>query len=899
MTPSITCPANIAANTDAGLCTVVVTYTAPIGTDNCTPTTTQTAGLASGADFPKGVTTNTFMVSDASGNTALCSFDVTVTDIELPTITCPTNVSVNTDAGLCSASSVTLGTPTSADNCIMVTNSNDAVEPYAKGVTNVTWKVTDMSNNTATCIQTVTVTDIELPTITCPTNVSVNTDAGLCSASNVTLGTPTSADNCIMVTNSNNAVEPYAKGVTNVTWTVTDMSNNTATCIQTVTVTDIELPTISCPTDVTVNTDAGLCTASNVALGTPTSADNCIMVTNTNNAVEPYALGVTNVTWKVTDMSNNSATCMQTVTVEDNELPVITCPANATRNTDANVCSYTIVNGEIDATYTDNCMASTITNSLNSTDSADGEILALGANTVLWTVDDGHGNSATCSVVVTVVDAEAPMAVCKDITVQLDANGAASITTSDVDNGSSDECGSVTLVIDITSFACAEVGANTVTLTVTDQAANTATCTSTVTVEDNVAPVAICQDITVQLDNSGMATIAPADVNNGSHDACGIASTSIDIFNFDCGDLGTNVVTLTVTDVNSNSSSCTSNVVVEDNVPPMFTICPSSATVSTSPTSCFADYTGVFLAPVTDNCTPIVLANLAISAQLTGNNPVAINLTTVMGGYNINAPNGLPVGDNTITIVATDGEGNSSTCQYVITVEDTYAPIINNCPADITVTAPNGACTQSVVWQPPTISDFCPNYSVVVNFPSGSLFPVGQTTTVTYVATDQSGNSTTCSFNVTVNGNCVPPTTDIRVRWQTPFIGTFFTGQTRDAVIRLNEIAGIATSGAISVYVPPISGYSLAFDPNQTTATNPNVAVTNLSQSWSSVTLPNGGLVLTTNNSIPASSEFKVAIKLTANASMVTSILRAQLLPGSGGESNNSNNNASINITTF
>jgi hypothetical protein len=45
-----------------------------------------------------------------------------------------------------------------------------------------------------------------------------------------------------------------------------------------------------------------------------------------------------------------------------------------------------------------------------------------------------------------------------------------------------------------------------------------------VTVEDTVPPVAICQDITVQLDATGNTSITPADVDNGSNDACGIAS---------------------------------------------------------------------------------------------------------------------------------------------------------------------------------------------------------------------------------------------------------------------------------------------------------------------------------------------------------------------------------------
>src|SRR5206468_1107580 len=102
--PVIGCPSNIVANVDASLCSAVVTYTAPVGTDNCAgAVTTQTGGLASGSAFPVGVTTNVFLVTDAAGNTATCSFTVTVTDNEPPVISCPSNIVANVDASLCSA----------------------------------------------------------------------------------------------------------------------------------------------------------------------------------------------------------------------------------------------------------------------------------------------------------------------------------------------------------------------------------------------------------------------------------------------------------------------------------------------------------------------------------------------------------------------------------------------------------------------------------------------------------------------------------------------------------------------------------------------------------------------------------------------------------------------------
>src|SRR5206468_5782766 len=74
-TPVIVCPADITQNTDLNACGATVNYTAPVGTDNCPGSSTvQTAGLASGSLFPVGVTTNTFVVTDAAGNTATCSF---------------------------------------------------------------------------------------------------------------------------------------------------------------------------------------------------------------------------------------------------------------------------------------------------------------------------------------------------------------------------------------------------------------------------------------------------------------------------------------------------------------------------------------------------------------------------------------------------------------------------------------------------------------------------------------------------------------------------------------------------------------------------------------------------------------------------------------------------------
>ena len=120
---------------------------------------------------------------------------------------------------------------------------------------------------------------------------------------------------------------------------------------------------------------------------------------------------------------------------------------------------------------------------------------------------------AGCLYTVLPPDTTPPTAVCQDITVQLDANGNATIIATAVDGGSTDNVGIVSYAIDIDTFDCSNVGTPvTVTLTVTDAAGNSATCEATVTVEDNIDPTAVCQAFTAQLDATGSVTITAADI---------------------------------------------------------------------------------------------------------------------------------------------------------------------------------------------------------------------------------------------------------------------------------------------------------------------------------------------------------------------------------------------------
>src|SRR5207244_2705120 len=157
------CPSNIVANVDASLCSAVVTYSAPVGTDSCVgAVTTQTGGLASGSAFPVGVITNVFLVTDAAGNTATCSFTVTVNDSEPPVISCPAPTSASADAGCQAAVPNVLSGVTASDNCsgtngITFSQSPAAGTQVGLGAHTITVTATDEAGNSATCTTTFTV----------------------------------------------------------------------------------------------------------------------------------------------------------------------------------------------------------------------------------------------------------------------------------------------------------------------------------------------------------------------------------------------------------------------------------------------------------------------------------------------------------------------------------------------------------------------------------------------------------------------------------------------------------------------------------------------------------------------------------------------------------------------
>jgi N-acetylneuraminic acid mutarotase len=249
---------------------------------------------------------------------------------------------------------------------------------------------------------------VNLYTLTCPANKSVNTDLGACTsvvsdidpaitpAGNVANYTLTGAT---VASGSGTATgQILNKGLTTVTYSLATEPGKT--CAFIVTVIDNQPPTIVAPASLSMNADAGNCSASGVALGNPTTGDNC-EVSVTNDAPAIFPVGSTTVTWTATDASGNSTTATQTVTVSDIEKPVLTYPASDT------ICknTYAIIPPLL---ATDNCGIATVTYSINGATNRIGSGLDAsgsmdpGISTIVWTVTDVHGNWNTIQSVLTV-----------------------------------------------------------------------------------------------------------------------------------------------------------------------------------------------------------------------------------------------------------------------------------------------------------------------------------------------------------------------------------------------------------------------------------------------------------------------------------------------------------------
>jgi hypothetical protein len=303
---------------------------------------------------------------------------------------------------------------------------------------------------------------------------------------------------------------------------------------------------------------------------------------------------------------------------------------------------------------------------------------------VTWIYNDGNGNqSSQLQNIIVWKDDFPPVAKCKNISVDLSSalNGTAnvSITPAMVDDGSNDNgpmgCGQSVNLISVlpNGFGCANIGPNTVTLTVTDDAvpANSATCTAIVTVRDLTTPVLNGVPANITIESCRDTIPAAAVVTSSDNCTAPVVYTEVSTK----GTAGCSKYTYTLTrswvatDGGGNFAAATQTITVQDTKAPMFAASVANLTVNTeaSDADCDAVVTLDITSAITDSCS----AANEITIQQTYSGPGRILNIGCSGGC---ASGIYEKGVHTLTFTATDNCGNAAEKTITITVNDATIP---------------------------------------------------------------------------------------------------------------------------------------------------------------------------------------------------------------------------------
>ncbi len=672
-------------------------------------------------------------VTDGSGNSDTCDANVEVIDLFNPMVMCNNTVLVDLGPDGMETVMVSQYIQSSSDNCGIDNMSATQTEFDCEDVDDspifVSVTVMDASGNSAQCSSLVIIEDNTAPTCTLALqgiDIVAETIIELTELEYV------GADNCTGTLDIETSIDPVmfdcedVGSVEVVTVTVTDEQGNSSTCSTSVDVIDDSTP-ICVADDITVSLDA-----SGMASITPADIDGGSTAgcdTNPNLIIDISEfdcddIGPNLVTLTVTGDNGMFSSCTAFVTIVDDMNPTVTCVPDFTISLTSDM--VLITTGAIIMTSDDNCgiSSSSIDMSLFDCDD-DGQTFEVTA-----TVTDPSGNTATCSTNVTVDDDSAPTCtLISDITVAPNQVLTIEDLVNNINTFYEDNCSDAasSIVIDPTSFDCNSIGVNIVTVTVTDDSGNSATCTSSVTVSDDQPPICIAQDISVNLNAMGVVNITAGQIDNGSTAGCDLDPLlEIDPSSFDCGDVGVNVVTLTVTGDNGMSSSCDANVTVRDLRNPTVT--------------CMDD----FIVSLDSDMVIIEVGDIIMSSN---DNCGIVSSVIDMTMFDCD-DDGQTF---TITATVTDPSGNTATCSTDVTIDDDAAPTCTLI-SDITI-APN-----SIIDIEDLVTDINTFYMDNCNDVAASI-DIDTTVfdctmlglhVVTVTVTDDSGNSATCTSNVTI-----------------------------------------------------------------------------------------------------------------------------------------------------
>ena len=499
--------------------------------------------------------------------------------------------------------------------------------PYPLGQTSVSLIVTDSNGSADTCQSVITVIDSMPPSVNCPANIQTGNDPGECGA--VVDFEATATDNCSRVTvvASPSSGSLFPVGETTVEAIAIDSSGNADTCYFLVTVDDVEPPVISCPDSLVVSNDPGQCQA--VVNYDVSATDNCAVASLITSPASgsAFAVGRTSVEVVAVDSTGNADTTSFDVIVNDNEDPVITCPA------DTSVQCLEFINplyiGYAEAA--DNCDDSL---DISYFDTQNGNIF-----TRTWTAVDDFENSTNCQQIIAVDDTTPPNIACPDnIAIDADSGLCGAVVSFDI--SATDNCDSVIIISSPESGTLFPVGSTLVTSVAIDGGGNADTCSFTVVVNDVEPPIVSCP-ANMQTDNDSGECGAMVDFEATATDNCSDPAITATPSSGSFFPVGETAVEVIASDSSGNADTCYFEINIRDNESPIIE-CPADTSLAALP-----DTNGAFVEfefSAADNC---AVENI-ISQPLSGSF--------------------FTVGTTQVICLAADSSGNQDTCIFYVTV---------------------------------------------------------------------------------------------------------------------------------------------------------------------------------------------------------------------------------------
>ena len=500
--PKVVCPADIFINLNGGECGAYVSYGPLSATDNCGVKDTVMTP-PSGSWFSIGDKTVTIVISDNAGNTATCSFVVSVIEY-VPSTTALicndlTNVSLDaTCVYVVNADAALEGSEYHCYDDYIITIKNNVGQIVGNTFTaaniGITYTVTVLDPETGnSCWTNMKIEDKLVPALTCPPakTVACSESTQISNTGNVLIKDCSNTNTVIddVFTDLGDCGTPRAQIVR--TFIVTDVRGNQSTCSQTITISNFNLADVIFPADKTVdcetlyNNPAG---TSPAQTGAPSingaSILGAVLCNAKVNYTDTYYDGCEGTytilrQWNVLSdclplSPNNPVGFTQRIKVVDNGGPIFTCPANVTVSTDVLTCCATaalpdIIVSEGCSHIQDLQAKVTGTNPVNGniiTFTVGGylgdfpgnnywnpdtlaifpytQCLPQGIYNVQYTASDECANTSKCSFQLTIADLVPPISACDEFTqVALGIDGMAFINASTFDDGSYDNCAPV------------------------------------------------------------------------------------------------------------------------------------------------------------------------------------------------------------------------------------------------------------------------------------------------------------------------------------------------------------------------------------------------------------------------------------------------------------------------